>query len=369
MHCPRCSYPLTVIRHPHKPVEIDQCKRCGGMFLEPHQAVQRLGPLADPSIWKKDPSVTDLGKDELFCPHDKTQMHAYVLASERQGVQLDQCSTCQGVWFDDKEAHRLFEILKENRDKKRREDDTQEKEPETPSVWSYLFQIITNLPVEGYHPTKNRPVLLWFLILSVVAVFAWEMHLILNYPSSGIKAFLAAYACVPAEVTAGRQYIGLFTYMFLHAGYAHLLGNLYFLYVFGDNVEDALGKTRFVLLYVLAGIAGALLHTVFAVKSTTPLVGASGAIAGVLAAYMILFPRVDIWVVLFFYRFRVKAMYYIFFWLGFQFVSLYFVKNIGGGGTAWLAHIGGFVAGFLLSYIMLWTSPVVQEKTGREPSL
>lgn len=361
MHCPRCTYPLTVIRHPHKPLEIDQCRRCGGVFLEPNEAIEHLGPDADPARWMKDPSVTDLGPDELICPHDKTKMHAYVLASDTEGVQLDHCPTCSGVWFDDKEGQKLFRIMRDNRAKHSEKE--KEKEEDSPGLWSYLFQLFTQLPVEGYHPTKRRPILMYTLLVALIAAFAWEISVVSN--PQKVKGFLEQFACTPSLVKQGSGYLGLFTHLFLHAGIAHLLGNLYFLYVFGDNVEDVLGKTRFIVLYLVTGIVGALLHVGLAPDPTIPLIGASGAISGVMGAYVLLFPHVRIWVILFVVRFPVKALYYLIFWIGFQIVMWAVASKPGKADVAWMAHVGGFLAGLAISYVMLKFSPVVQEKTGR----
>ncbi|MCK6509171.1 rhomboid family intramembrane serine protease [Myxococcota bacterium] len=369
MQCPRCTYPLTVIRHPRKPLEIDQCRRCGGVFLEPHEAGELLGPHAEPDAWLRDPSVTDLGPDKLTCPHDATTMRAYVLASETEGVQLDHCPTCRGVWFDDKEGRKLFRIMQSNQQKARvvaGASDDQDDEKHQPTLWSYLFQLLTQLPVEGYHPTKRHPLVLYALVLAILVAFGWEMYVIVSEPQN-VKEFLRQFACTPQLVKDGQGYLGLFTHMFLHAGFWHLFGNLYFLAVFGDNVEDALGKSRFVALYVVAGLVGALLHVFLAPDPKIPLIGASGAIAGVMGAYVLLFPNVKIWVILFLVRFPVKALYYLLFWVGFQLVMWGFFSEPGKASVAWMAHVGGFAAGLVISYVMLLMSPVVQVKTGRVP--
>jgi membrane associated rhomboid family serine protease len=205
---------------------------------------------------------------------------------------------------------------------------------------------------------------LYALVLAILGAFAWEMYVIVSEPQN-VKEFLRQFACTPALVKSGQGYLGLFTHMFLHAGFWHLFGNLYFLAVFGDNVEDALGKGRFVALYVLAGLAGAFLHVSLAPDPLIPLIGASGAISGVMGAYVLLFPNVKIWVILVLVRFPVKAVYYLIFWIGFQLVMWGFFSKPGKADVAWMAHVGGFAAGLVISYVMLKMSPVVQAKTGR----
>jgi membrane associated rhomboid family serine protease len=142
----------------------------------------------------------------------------------------------------------------------------------------------------------------------------------------------------------------LITYMFLHGGWMHLIGNMLFLWVFGDNVEDAMGHGRFLAFYLLAGIAGGLAHTLSGPTSTVPLVGASGAIAGVVAAYLMLHPRVKLWVlVLGRFPLKVSAVWAIGAWAAFQVVMLLVASD---HTTAWWAHIGGFAAGAVLLPIM-----------------
>jgi membrane associated rhomboid family serine protease len=149
------------------------------------------------------------------------------------------------------------------------------------------------------------------------------------------------------------------TYMFMHGGWMHLLGNLWFLWVFGRSVEDAMGPFRFVSFYVVCGLAAAALQIAFAPASAIPLVGASGAIGGVMGAYLMLYPKVRvnmlIFLLIFITTIRIPAMFMLVYWLGLQFLGG--LSSIGNdvGGVAFWAHIGGFVTGALL--IWLWIKP------------
>jgi membrane associated rhomboid family serine protease len=135
--------------------------------------------------------------------------------------------------------------------------------------------------------------------------------------------------------------------MFLHGGWVHLFGNMLFLWVFGDNVEDAMGSVRFLMCYLLAGVAAGVAFAVSAPHSTTPLVGASGAIAGIVAAYLLLYPRVKMWVlILMRLPLKLSAMWVICGWLAFQIFNA--IVNVDQE-TAWWAHVGGFVAGAVLT--------------------
>ena len=141
----------------------------------------------------------------------------------------------------------------------------------------------------------------------------------------------------------------LITYMFLHAGWWHLGGNMLFLWVFGDNVEDAMGPFRFILFYLLCGVAAGLAHSYANPASAGPLIGASGAIGGVVAAYLVLYPRVRMWV-LAFARIPLKIPAYLMVgaWIAFQVFSVYIQDD---SDTAWWAHIGGFLSGLVLVFV------------------
>jgi membrane associated rhomboid family serine protease len=156
-----------------------------------------------------------------------------------------------------------------------------------------------------------------------------------------------------------NQYWSLLTSMFLHGGFFHLLSNMWTLWIFGDNVEDKMGPFRFLLFYVVCGVAAMLLHTLTNWGSTVPTIGASGAIAGVLGAYFVLFPKsvVLTFVPIFFFIpiLPIPAVIFLFFWFFSQFFNgaLAMVSSDGGGGIAWWAHIGGFLAGmFFYKYFL-----------------
>ena len=157
---------------------------------------------------------------------------------------------------------------------------------------------------------------------------------------------LFAPAALPASTGSLPAEYTLVTYMFLHGDWMHLIGNMLFLWVFGDNVEDAMGPISFTLFYLLSGIAAGLAHAYFHAESAAPLIGASGATAGVIGAYLMLYPRVRIWVlVLFRLPLKLAAYWVIGAWLAMQ---LFFIFTGVNDGTAWWAHLGGFVAGLIL---------------------
>ncbi len=157
---------------------------------------------------------------------------------------------------------------------------------------------------------------------------------------------------LPADYVLIPETASYFTYAFLHANFLHLAGNLLFLWVFGDNIEDAVGHLRYLAFYLLAAAAGGLAHSFFNAGSTLPLIGASGAVAGIVGAYLVLHPRVKLWVLLLGkIPFRISAVYVLLAWAAFQVANL-FIAAPGEENIAWLAHIGGFVAGGLMIIVL-----------------
>jgi membrane associated rhomboid family serine protease len=226
------------------------------------------------------------------------------------------------------------------------------------------------IPIRDTIPSRNPPVVTWSLIaINVVVFFHVFFHEISLSPGE-LEHFFYRFGLVPARYSHPdwAQWLGFraddywpfLTSMFLHGGWAHIIGNMWTLWIFGDNVEDRLGRTRFLAFYVITGLAAGLTHWFTNVDSTIPTVGASGAIAGVLGAYFVLFPHSRIIVlfpVLFLpLFFELPAGVYLLFW----FLSQVFSGTFAGltsedvGGVAWWAHVGGFAAGLLLHRVFLW---------------
>lgn len=174
-------------------------------------------------------------------------------------------------------------------------------------------------------------------------------------PEAALQSFIGEWGTVPAHVTQtpnGQAYLTLFTSMFLHGGWSHLLGNMWFLYLFGDNVEDRMGHLKYVIFYLICGIAASAAQVYSDVNGTIPGVGASGAISGVLGAYLVLFPHARIRTYIGTYTsVWVPAIFFIIIWFLMQFfpalASLH-LEGVKTGGIAFWAHVGGFVAGVIL---------------------
>jgi membrane associated rhomboid family serine protease len=200
-------------------------------------------------------------------------------------------------------------------------------------------------------------------IIGVCAlVFFWQLSLgqvgaqAAIYALGFIPAVVYGFTDLPAELGWIPAPLTVFTSMFLHGGLLHLAGNMLYLWIFGDNIEDRLGHGRFIVFYGLCGIAAALAQSLLDFDSTIPMIGASGAVSGVLGAYAVLFPRARVLVVIpifiVFYTLRLPALWVLGFWFLGQLLSSLAVSP-GGGGVAFLAHVGGFVAGALLVHPFL----------------
>lgn len=222
------------------------------------------------------------------------------------------------------------------------------------------------VPLRDENPARITPYVTYGLIIVNVLVFLHELTL----SPIGLAQFMQQWAVVPAQLTASLQremampwteWITLFTSQFLHGGFLHVAGNMLYLWIFGNNVEDQLGHGKFLVFYLLCGALAGLTQWFFAMDSTIPSLGASGAIAGVMGAYVIRFPKVAILTLIplgfFLLPIRIPAYFFLGFWFIQQalygFASLEVQTNIGmeGGGIAYWAHAGGFVVGFILGPI------------------
>jgi len=204
------------------------------------------------------------------------------------------------------------------------------------------------LPIRDYNPPRRRALLTWGLILINFGVYFY----LAQNPVMDENA-IARYAVTPADITAGRHLGTLITSMFLHANLLHVAGNMLFLWIFGNNVEDKLGELKFLIVYFASGIGGSLLQIVITPDSTVPMLGASGAISGLLAAYVLYFPRARILTfVVPFFIFTLPAFLFIGYWIGLQALNAFL--NIGaiGGGVAFFAHVGGFGTGLILALLL-----------------
>jgi len=211
------------------------------------------------------------------------------------------------------------------------------------------------IPLRDENPTQNLPVVTVLLILLNCLLFGYEMSLVFE-SSVELNRFIRQWGFVPESFTAGRagSFITVFSSMFLHGGYLHLGSNMLFLWVFGDNIEDQLGAGRFLVFYLICGVAGSLGQYVVTPHSPAPLIGASGAIAGVLGGYFLLYPTARVLTAVIFVIFirliYLPAWILLGFWIILQLIqgtaSLGMSDPV--GNVAWFAHLGGFLTGVVM---------------------
>ncbi len=236
------------------------------------------------------------------------------------------------------------------------------------------------IPLRDANPTRRTPVVTLVLIAAATIAFAYELGIAETGGNAALEGFIRQWGAVPRDVTAalatgdllGPAMVGVVTSIFLHGGWLHLIGNMLYLWIFGNNIEDRFGRLPFVLFYFAGGIAAALAQVAIDPTTDIPLVGASGAIAAILGAYLVLYPRARILSLVFlgvFYQLiQVRAIIILGFWFVLQLIdgltSLGFSEAE--GGVAFFAHIGGFAAGVVVGLTVraLGTRPGARPPTG-----
>lgn len=213
------------------------------------------------------------------------------------------------------------------------------------------------IPLHDDNPTELKPVVTITFIVACVVVFLWQLSLGSGgqkavYALGVIPSVLFGYERLPPELAVIPAWATAFTSMFMHGGWMHLIGNMLYLWIFGNNVEDAMGHQRFVIFYAACGLAAVGLHAAMDAHSNVPLIGASGAISGVLGAYLLLYPRARVLVAIplgfIIHTTRLPAAWVLGFWFVLQLINSLLSAGAQGGGVAFGAHVGGFLAGMLL---------------------
>ncbi len=223
------------------------------------------------------------------------------------------------------------------------------------------------IPFKDDNPTRTVP----FVTVGIIAINI-IVYLLEVFSPAGDKYIVYKYGAIPATLLSFERAmpfslhpaLSLFSSMFMHGGLLHIAGNMLYLWIFGNNIEDRLGHFRFILFYLISGIAAAYSHAITSPASTVPMIGASGAVAGVLGAYLLLYPRAKVHTLIFFGFFieviKIPALIVIGFWAIIQVINGILSKGLSAyGGVAWFAHIGGFLVGLLT--IKLWLPRRVKE--------
>ena len=213
-------------------------------------------------------------------------------------------------------------------------------------------------PLKDDNPIHITPVITWALIAINVVVFFYQIslgpkaHEYFFYQFGAIPAVVVGQQSLPSNIAAIPPFLSVFTSMFLHGGWMHLIGNMWFLWIFGNNIEEAMGAARFIAFYLICGVLASWSHIASDPASIIPSIGASGAIGGVMGAYIMLYPRARVWTFIFLFFF-VRLLYIpagiiLGYWFFIQLINGSTAGNQSGGGVAFWAHVGGFLAGVLL---------------------
>ncbi|MBN1314636.1 MAG: rhomboid family intramembrane serine protease [Anaerolineales bacterium] len=220
------------------------------------------------------------------------------------------------------------------------------------------------IPIQDMNPSRTKPVITWVIIALNVIVYLYEIVL---DGMGQLDPFLYQAGVVPSLITTNLTNIpDIFTSMFLHGGWIHLLGNMLYLWIFGDNIEDRMGHGRFLVFYLVGGVLASVAQIIVSPGSNVPIIGASGAIAAVLGAYLVEYPRARVRSLLmlgYFIRFvHIPAVVVLGFWFVLQFFNGFLsLSSMSAGGVAYFAHIGGFVAGMILVKLFTIGRPKVSD--------
>ena len=276
-------------------------------------------------------------------------------------VPVEQCETCDGLWLDGHERARLARMTTAEGQRGRSEDLARRG-----AIWA--LQLLTQLPVEVDNPRRDTPWIVYGLLALLVMAFGLQFAGVVDLDACDVlrRSRSTDGLCLApvagalrgefsrhglAALTQGVSWTA-FTSVFLHGNLTHLLGNLYFLYIFGDNVESLFGRARFVTLFLGAGLVGVALELALTSATADPIVGASGGIAGIMAAYLWCFPRNKLFQMILFVQVKLPAWTYLVFWIGFQAVMGAFSTA---HHVAWFSHIGGFVTGLAITpWVLRW---------------
>lgn len=341
--CPKCHLPMQALTHGG--VALSHCVECQGLWFDGEEVSRVIGP-AEVGPFRAGLTGERSRATPLPCARGHGRLREVTLELPTDRADACGCPDCLGVWMEARDLRRIrphlpqADVASDERiealelrlaEAQHQADDAKaaRREAELPPM---LFLMQAPLaPLKIYSAVRRRPLVTYTLITANAAVFG------LQWVSGG----LFELALVPAWFLQGLQPWTILTAMFLHGDVFHLLGNMYFLAVFGDNVEDRVGVPRYLILYLLGGFGASLAHIAADAASTIPTLGASGAISAVMGAYVALFPHRKLYVTLFVVMRRVRAVWFLAVWLAFQF---YYAFQ-GAPGVAWWAHIGGVAVG------------------------
>jgi len=354
MRCPVCSSQLKQVKSISAVVDV--CPSCRGIWFD-------SGELADVAKFlsqsdKVSPekirlfkhrnvkSVHKLGEEDKLCPRCEKKLRKFNYSYD-SNIILDKCNGCGGIWADSGEVVAIASFLKDDPATTAIAKSLAEaiykpeRESEEPLAGYFLFVPQFVIPISDDTPRERFPVATVSLIALCVLVFLFQMSTLTN-----TEDFIKEFGFVPARFLS----IGLITSMFLHGGVLHLLFNMLFLWLFGDNVEDRFSRGGYVVFCLCCGLFANFMHGIFNWGSAIPAVGASGMVSGVMGAYLIFYPRANVTMWCLNRTFEVPVVLYLVGWFVIQLTSACASRDGNISQIAWFAHIGGFVFGLLVAF-------------------
>ncbi|MBD1556421.1 rhomboid family intramembrane serine protease [Vibrio sp. S9_S30] len=333
--CPKCDNARLEATQ-YEGEEIDICLECGGLWFEKNEVNRLIDEVNDGPIGEcySEHFGEELGESEYLCPDCAKPMERHHLLQSYQH-EIDICRSCDGSWIDKEElkavecSPELRKVLGELNQK---------------ISWkTYLFQFLTQMPVEYNLKPKILPWCNWVIIALNCIIFS-----LYSFSDETTDWVIEHLAMTPADILAGKEWWTLFTATFLHGDIMHLAGNMYFLYVVGDNIEDAVGHKKYLALYVFCGIAASLVSFASNMDGLIPSVGASGAIAGFFGIYLLWFRHASLTFMIVVFQKKISPILFFLIWLGFNLFGMVMANQ----GVDYAAHLGGFFAGLLVAYRM-----------------
>lgn len=364
--CPVCNENLHSITRENQ--KIDSCLKCGGIWFDKGELQEVVE-----SLISKDKVDFETIKETYFrkainiyrqkhplrqCPrcHVDLQVFNYCYDSN---VFLDKCWICGSIWADEDEVRRVAKYVKRNPSiirfgktlTKANLEFYKNRYHNTNLFYRFMFMNLIPYPLNDILPTKKIARITLSLIIINFLIFIWQLIAV----SGNLKVFFYAVGIIPSAGFSMNRLYTFVTSMFVHADFIHLIGNMYYLWLFGDNIEDELGPLKFTIFYFLCGIFGGIVFCIIDYNKTIPAVGASGAISGILAAYLILYPKAPLEIFWLGGVREIPAIYYLLFWIIFQLLFAFILPI----GIAYWAHIGGFLSGLSLIYLF----KIIKRKT------
>jgi len=361
MKCPSCNYNLK--QYKYHGLVVDICPNCKGIWFDPGEMKEYIEfllkdrndvPSAKIELNKEIVTIDHITGHLKLCPSCNEPMRKFNYAYD-SNIILDRCLACNGIWTDGGEIYKLAVYIKGNPrldalgnaiiEEKRKTEELNDLIEVSKSLtgnagaWIFLPKII--LPLSDDTPRQRVPVITISIIILSTLIFISQIFFITD-----INSFFQRFGLIPAHFLS----IGLISSMFLHGGLLHLIGNMFFLWLFGDNVEDRFSRFGFLIFYLCCGLSASILYSILNWNLLIPVIGTSGAISGVMGAYFIFYPTAKVKLFFIYKILHVPAFLYLGVWFLFQLMFSLIFKTTGVSNIAWFAHIGGFIFGGLVAF-------------------